>query len=161
MEANERRRSGRRTATETTEKEEDERATEEATEGSRVLTEQSAPFEDGRRETPRKLVVPIGDEECGLRGAERDYLPRCRRSVAKSDGGQRKKKEREENGDGDNGKGRGRESNGGGDRRILCPHGAVRSLRGREEGDTKKVGGPNRGRRVRTPGSRTRLSATL
>ncbi|KAJ1151292.1 hypothetical protein NDU88_004075 [Pleurodeles waltl] len=49
-----------------------------------VLTEQSAPFEDGRRETPRKLVVPIGDEECRLRGAERDYPPRSRRSAAKA-----------------------------------------------------------------------------
>ncbi|KAJ1106235.1 hypothetical protein NDU88_003638 [Pleurodeles waltl] len=84
MEANERRRIGRRMVTVAKEKEEDERATEEATGGSRICTERSAPFDDGRRETPRKLVVPIGDEECGLRGAERDYLPRSRRRVAQA-----------------------------------------------------------------------------
>ncbi|KAJ1201832.1 hypothetical protein NDU88_005638 [Pleurodeles waltl] len=84
METNERRRIGRRTAMVVKEKEEDERATEEATGGSRICTERSTPFKDGRRETPRKLTVPIGDEECGLRGAERDYLPRSRRSVAQA-----------------------------------------------------------------------------
>ncbi|KAJ1205508.1 hypothetical protein NDU88_000942 [Pleurodeles waltl] len=82
MEANEKRRIGRRTTTVTTEKEEDESAKEEASGGSRISTEQFIPFEDGKRETPRRLVVPIGDEECGLREAERDHPLRSRRSVA-------------------------------------------------------------------------------
>ncbi|KAJ1151293.1 hypothetical protein NDU88_004076 [Pleurodeles waltl] len=77
------------------------------------------------------------------------------------DGDERERKEREENDEGDDGKGTGRESNGGGDRMIQCPHGGIRSIRGQEEGDAKEVGGPNRGRRVRTPGSRTRLPAML
>ncbi|KAJ1129756.1 hypothetical protein NDU88_008121 [Pleurodeles waltl] len=50
---------------------------------------------------------------------------------------------------------------GGGERRIQHPHGTVPSVQVREEGDAKEVGGPNRGRRVRTPGSRMGLPATL
>ncbi|KAJ1201665.1 hypothetical protein NDU88_005471 [Pleurodeles waltl] len=92
MEVDERGRSVRRTAKETTEKEEDERATVEANGGSSALMEQSAPFECGRREMPRKSVVPIGDEECGLQGTERDHPPRFRRSVAEADLKEQKEK---------------------------------------------------------------------
>ncbi|KAJ1141248.1 hypothetical protein NDU88_007582 [Pleurodeles waltl] len=132
---------------------------EEATGGSHISMEQFAPFEDRRREMPRRLVVPMGDEECGLRGAERDHPPRSRRSVPLA--GQRGKEDREENDIGDDRKGRGRERNRGGDRRIPYQHGAVRSLRGQEEGDTQKAGSPNRERGVRTQGSGTRPPATL
>ncbi|KAJ1104856.1 hypothetical protein NDU88_002265 [Pleurodeles waltl] len=92
MEANERGRRGRRTAKETTEKKRT-RATEEAYGGSSALTEQSAPIECGRRETPRKSVFPIGDEECGPWGAERDHPPRFRRSVAERPEGTKREEE--------------------------------------------------------------------
>ncbi|KAJ1137017.1 hypothetical protein NDU88_003430 [Pleurodeles waltl] len=61
------------------------------------------------------------------------------------DGGQRGKEDQEENDIGDDRKGRGQERNGGGNRRIPYQHGAVRSLRGREEVDAQKAGSPNRG----------------
>ncbi|KAJ1190668.1 hypothetical protein NDU88_007405 [Pleurodeles waltl] len=47
------------------------------------------------------------------------------------------------------------------DQRIPCLPGAVRSVLGREVRDGHRRGGPNRGRRVQAPGSRTRIPATL
>ncbi|KAJ1090186.1 hypothetical protein NDU88_003321 [Pleurodeles waltl] len=81
-EADEEERNGRRTSLVRPRKEEDENAAEEATGTSPLCTEQPAPSEDKRRETPRKLAVSTRDEVCGLREAERDLPPRSRRSVA-------------------------------------------------------------------------------
>ncbi|KAJ1103651.1 hypothetical protein NDU88_001072 [Pleurodeles waltl] len=82
MEADKEERSGRRTTSVRARKEEDENASEEATEKSPCCTEQPALFEDGRRETSGRLAVSTRDEVCGLRKAERDLTPRSRRSVA-------------------------------------------------------------------------------
>ncbi|KAJ1205785.1 hypothetical protein NDU88_001211 [Pleurodeles waltl] len=76
-------------------REDEEKTTEETaeedrsepTDGSgrpRDRTGPSAPFKCGEREKTRKSAVPIGDEESRLRGAERDYPPCFRRSVAES-----------------------------------------------------------------------------
>ncbi|KAJ1086634.1 hypothetical protein NDU88_006750 [Pleurodeles waltl] len=63
---------------------EDEDGTEnpDGSEGPRELTGPSAPLECGMGEKNRTAAVPIGDEESRLRGAERYYPPRFRRSVA-------------------------------------------------------------------------------
>ncbi|KAJ1176706.1 hypothetical protein NDU88_001974 [Pleurodeles waltl] len=82
MEADEEERSGKKTTLVTARKEEDENAAEEATGTSPCCTEQPAPSEDERRETPGRLAVSTRDEVCGLREAERDLPPCSRRSVA-------------------------------------------------------------------------------
>ncbi|KAJ1170696.1 hypothetical protein NDU88_002569 [Pleurodeles waltl] len=66
------------------EEDEDGSATTDGSGGPRDHTEPSVPLEFGRREKTRKSAVPIGDEESRLWGAERDYPPRFRRSVAES-----------------------------------------------------------------------------
>ncbi|KAJ1190772.1 hypothetical protein NDU88_000091 [Pleurodeles waltl] len=51
---------------------------------SRGLTGPPAPLEYGPREKTRTAVVPLGDKDSRLRGAEPYYPPCFRRSVAES-----------------------------------------------------------------------------
>ncbi|KAJ1143162.1 hypothetical protein NDU88_009473 [Pleurodeles waltl] len=75
MEDDEEERSERRTTSERARKKIDENASEEATKDSYCCTEQTAPSEDGRRETPGILAVSTRDEVCRLREVERDLPP--------------------------------------------------------------------------------------
>ncbi|KAJ1188880.1 hypothetical protein NDU88_005637 [Pleurodeles waltl] len=83
-EANGREANQRKETEEKTNLEEEERATEDTRKGPWKITEQSAPLKDGSREKTRKSVVPIGDSQSRLRGAERHSPPCFRTSMAES-----------------------------------------------------------------------------
>ncbi|KAJ1128178.1 hypothetical protein NDU88_006557 [Pleurodeles waltl] len=74
--------------------------------------------------------------------------------------GEQERDEREEGDGGDGEEGGGRGSYGRCERRTQGDHLAVRSTRVREKGEDQEVGGPNRGRKEQTPGSRVRPPPT-